>query len=128
FSLKIHATRIDSRPRWRYSQAQIANLDTGFGRLFHPAVPSHSPELQPGPAPHSVFLSFTRLPSACALRCRPAPRPVNPSWRPSNPLKIALEITPNLDPLFWTRDENLRLIEDSLGVHIDLRSDAVHVE
>jgi phosphate starvation-inducible PhoH-like protein len=44
------------------------------------------------------------------------------------PLKIALEITPNLEPLFGTRDENLRLMEDSLGVRIDLRSDAVHVE
>jgi phosphate starvation-inducible PhoH-like protein len=43
-------------------------------------------------------------------------------------LKIAIEITPNLEPLFGTRDENLRLIEDSLGVRIDLRSDAVHVE
>ena len=43
-------------------------------------------------------------------------------------MKIALEITPNLEPLFGTRDENLRLMEDSLGVHIDLRSDAVHVE
>ena len=48
--------------------------------------------------------------------------------RLSNPLKIALEITPNLEPLFGTRDENLRLMEDSLGVRIDLRSDAVHVE
>ena len=43
-------------------------------------------------------------------------------------MKIALEITPNLEPLFGTRDENLRLIEDSLGARIDLRSDAVHVE
>jgi len=43
-------------------------------------------------------------------------------------LKIALEITPNFEPLFGTRDENLRLMEDSLGVRIDLRSDAVHVE
>jgi phosphate starvation-inducible PhoH-like protein len=43
-------------------------------------------------------------------------------------LKIALEITPNLEPLFGTRDENLRLMEDSLGVRIDLRSDAVHVQ
>ena len=43
-------------------------------------------------------------------------------------MKIALEITPNLEPLFGTRDENLRLMEDSLGVQIDLRSDAVHVE
>ncbi len=48
--------------------------------------------------------------------------------RQSNPLKIALEITPNLEPLFGTRDENLRLMEDSLGVRIDLRSDAVRVE
>ncbi len=43
-------------------------------------------------------------------------------------MKIALEITPNLEPLFGTRDENLRLMEDSLDVRIDLRSDAVHVE
>jgi len=43
-------------------------------------------------------------------------------------LKIALEITPNLEPLFGTRDENVRLMEDKLGVRIDLRSDAVHVE
>ncbi len=43
-------------------------------------------------------------------------------------MKIALEITPNLEPLFGTRDENVRLMEDTLGVYIDLRSDAVHVE
>ena len=43
-------------------------------------------------------------------------------------MKIALEITPNLEPLFGTRDENLHLMEDSLGVRIDLRFDAVHVE
>jgi len=43
-------------------------------------------------------------------------------------LRLSLEITPNLEPLFGTRDENLRLMEDSLGVRIDLRSDAVHVQ
>ena len=43
-------------------------------------------------------------------------------------MKIALEITPNLEPLFGTRDENVRLMEDALGVLIDLRSNAVHVE
>jgi len=43
-------------------------------------------------------------------------------------LNATLEITPNLEPLFGTRDENVRLMEDSLGVRIDLRSDAVHVE
>ena len=43
-------------------------------------------------------------------------------------MKKALEITPNLESLFGTRDENLRLMEDSLHVRIDLRSDAVYVE
>jgi len=43
-------------------------------------------------------------------------------------MKKALDITPSLEPLFGTRDENLRLMEDSLSVRIDLRSDAVHVE
>lgn len=43
-------------------------------------------------------------------------------------MKTKLEITPNLEPLFGTRDENLQLMEDALGLRIDLRSDAVHVE
>jgi phosphate starvation-inducible protein PhoH and related proteins len=43
-------------------------------------------------------------------------------------MKKALEITPNLEPLFGTRDENLRLMEDALRVRIDLKSDAVQVE
>jgi len=43
-------------------------------------------------------------------------------------MKKALEITPNLEPLFGTHDENLRLLEDTLSVRIDLRSDAVQVE
>jgi len=43
-------------------------------------------------------------------------------------MKKALEITPNLEPLFGTRDENLRLMEDFLHVRIDLKSDAVQVE
>jgi phosphate starvation-inducible protein PhoH and related proteins len=43
-------------------------------------------------------------------------------------MKKALEITPNLEPLFGTHDENLRLLEDTLSVRIDLRSDALHVE
>lgn len=38
-----------------------------------------------------------------------------------------LEITPNLEPLFGTRDENLKLMERELQVRIDLRADAVHV-
>ncbi|MGH9586862.1 MAG: PhoH family protein, partial [Acidobacteriaceae bacterium] len=40
----------------------------------------------------------------------------------------ALEITPNLEPLFGTRDENLRLMEDMLHVRIEMQQDAVAVE
>jgi len=39
-----------------------------------------------------------------------------------------IEITPNIEPIFGTRDENLHLIEAALKVHIDLRSDALYVE
>ncbi|CAN5567265.1 PhoH family protein [soil metagenome] len=41
--------------------------------------------------------------------------------------KKAIEITPGIEPLYGTRDENLRLMEDGLHVNIDLRSDAIHV-
>jgi len=41
--------------------------------------------------------------------------------------KKAIEITPGIEPLYGTRDENLRLMEDGLKVTIDLRSDAIHV-
>jgi phosphate starvation-inducible PhoH-like protein len=43
-------------------------------------------------------------------------------------MKKALEITPNLEHLFGTRDENLRLLEQNLHLRIDLRSDGLHVE
>ncbi len=43
-------------------------------------------------------------------------------------MKKAIAITPNLEPIFGTRDENLHLLEDSLHVRIDLRSDALYVE
>ncbi len=43
-------------------------------------------------------------------------------------MRKALEITPNCESLFGARDENLRLIEDTLQVHLDLRSDGLHVE
>ncbi len=42
-------------------------------------------------------------------------------------IKKALEITPGIEPLYGTRDENLRLLEDKLQVRIDLRSDAIHI-
>ena len=43
-------------------------------------------------------------------------------------MKKALEITPNLEPLFGTRDENLRLMESMLHVHIDFEPDGLAVE
>lgn len=42
-------------------------------------------------------------------------------------VKTSLPLTPGIEPLYGTRDENLRLMEDNLGVQIDLRSDAVRV-
>ena len=43
-------------------------------------------------------------------------------------VKKALQLTPGIEPLYGTRDENLRLMEDGLNVQIDLRSDAIHIE
>ena len=42
-------------------------------------------------------------------------------------IKKAIEITPGIEPLYGSRDENLRLLEDGMQVQIDLRSDAIHV-
>ena len=42
-------------------------------------------------------------------------------------VKKFLQLTPGIEPLYGTRDENLRLLEDGLKVQIDLRSDAVEV-
>ena len=43
-------------------------------------------------------------------------------------MKKNIEITPNIETLFGTRDENLRLLEDGLNVTIDLLADAVQIE
>ncbi|RZU42615.1 PhoH family protein [Edaphobacter modestus] len=42
-------------------------------------------------------------------------------------IKQAIEITPGIETLYGTHDENLRLLEDGLHVTMDLRSDAIHV-
>ena len=42
-------------------------------------------------------------------------------------LKKSIEITPGIEPLYGTRDENLRLLEDGLKVQIDLRSDGIQM-
>jgi phosphate starvation-inducible protein PhoH and related proteins len=42
-------------------------------------------------------------------------------------IKKSLEITPGIEPLYGTRDENLRLMEDGLQVTIDLRSDSIQL-
>jgi phosphate starvation-inducible PhoH-like protein len=42
-------------------------------------------------------------------------------------MKKFLEITPGIEPLYGTHDENLKLLEDGLHVTIDLRSDAIQV-
>lgn len=43
-------------------------------------------------------------------------------------MKKNIEISPNIETLFGTRDENLHLLEDGLNVTIDLRADSVEIE
>src|SRR6202162_1473095 len=43
-------------------------------------------------------------------------------------MKKSIEISPNIETLFGTRDENLRLLEDGLNINIDLRSDSIDLE
>jgi phosphate starvation-inducible protein PhoH and related proteins len=43
-------------------------------------------------------------------------------------MKKNIEITPNIETLFGTRDENLHLLEDGFNVAIDLRSDSIELE
>jgi phosphate starvation-inducible PhoH-like protein len=42
-------------------------------------------------------------------------------------VKKSLQLTPGIEPLYGTRDENLRLMEDGLKVQIDLRSDSIQI-
>src|SRR5436189_404953 len=43
-------------------------------------------------------------------------------------MKKSIEISPNIETFFGTRDENLHLLEDGLNINIDLRSDSVEIE
>jgi phosphate starvation-inducible PhoH-like protein len=43
-------------------------------------------------------------------------------------MKKNIEIVPNIEKLFGTRDENLQIMEDGLSVNIDLKSDSVQIE
>jgi phosphate starvation-inducible PhoH-like protein len=43
-------------------------------------------------------------------------------------MKKSIGISPNIETLFGTRDENVRVLEDGLNVTIDLRSNAVELE
>src|SRR5438874_2841829 len=43
-------------------------------------------------------------------------------------MKKKIDITPNIETLFGTRDENLHVLEDGLNIGIDLRSDSIELE
>ena len=43
-------------------------------------------------------------------------------------MKKKIDITPNIETLFGTRDENLHVLEDGLNIAIDLRSDSIELE
>jgi phosphate starvation-inducible PhoH-like protein len=43
-------------------------------------------------------------------------------------MKKSIDLTPNVETLFGTRDENLHVLEDGLNINIDLRSDSIDIE
>ena len=43
-------------------------------------------------------------------------------------MKKKLEITPNVETLFGTRDENLHIMEDGLNVSINMYSDSIGID
>src|SRR5271154_1093925 len=43
-------------------------------------------------------------------------------------MKKNIELSPNIEALFGTRDENLHVLEDGLNINIDLRSDRIELE
>ena len=43
-------------------------------------------------------------------------------------MKKSIGISPNIETLFGTRDENVRVLEDGLKITIDLRSNAIELE
>ena len=43
-------------------------------------------------------------------------------------MKKNIEIVPNLEKLFGTRDENLHILQQGLNISIDLKSDAIEIE
>jgi phosphate starvation-inducible PhoH-like protein len=43
-------------------------------------------------------------------------------------MKKSIELIPNVEALFGTRDENLRLLEDGLNVSVDIKSDSIVLE
>jgi phosphate starvation-inducible PhoH-like protein len=43
-------------------------------------------------------------------------------------MKKSIDLIPNMEALFGTRDENLRLLEDGLNVSIDMKSDALEIQ
>jgi len=43
-------------------------------------------------------------------------------------MKKSIEISPNIETLFGTRDENLHVLEDGLNISMDLRSDSIDLE
>jgi phosphate starvation-inducible PhoH-like protein len=70
------------------------------------------------------------------LRCKTASPASNPSVKHLQPargglrpnrMKKSIEITPHIETLFGTRDENLHVLEDGLHITIDLRSNAIEL-
>src|SRR5579872_442534 len=67
------------------------------------------------------FRSVCRKAEVCAL-------PPSQTLPQRDRMKKSIGISPNIETLFGTRDENVRLLEDGLNITIDLRSNAIELE
>ena len=58
----------------------------------------------------------------------PSRSSVCPEANAEERMKKSIEITPNIEALFGTRDENLHVLEDGLNITIDMRANSIELE
>ena len=80
----------------------------------------------PGPASRLIHLKQRRLLARKKEELRECLRAAG--RRVHFLMKKSIEISPNIETLFGTRDENLHVLEDGLNVSIDLRSSCIDLE
>src|ERR1035438_7483225 len=97
-------------------------------RLLGMRIPV-SPVSKRNPALSASCTSASQMFRGCwALPGRTAEGGCPYIFRQTNGMKKSIGVSPNIETLFGTRDENVRLLEDGLNVTINLRSNAIELE